>query len=139
MALVPDTERVVSDYLRSDPGVAAFTTSVRGSDPDTTDQPWVKVLQYDGSQIDTPDHLALSYLQLDCYAGKIGGQPEAVDLARAVRAALVEIHHAAHDNAVVTGARIDGFHRERDPSLTDEDGKDRQRVIIQARVWAHSV
>jgi hypothetical protein len=135
--LAPDAERVVSDYLRTHSAVAAYTTSIRGAAPDDTSHAWVKVTQLSGSQGDPPDHLIEHYFQFDCYAGKMGGQPEAVDLARTVRMALVEISRGSHSGAVVTRGRIDGFARVPDDQLNDDRGHARERVIITASVWMH--
>jgi hypothetical protein len=139
VVLAPDAERVVSDYLRTHPLITAFGARVRGSMPDTTELPWVRVLQIDARQgvNDTTFHLVDYYLQFDCYAGRTGGHPEASQLARTVSSVLARIGESSHSGAVVTGSRISGGFRSPDPTLTDEDGNDRERVIVSGVFWLH--
>jgi hypothetical protein len=132
--LIPYAEKLVSDHLRSYPGVEDLEARVRGTTPDTLDEPWVRVTMLDASQTDVPDHLVGFYFQFDCYAGKEGGQPEASLLARTVREALTNLEGTFTDGTV-SGVRINGQARIPDP---DADEPARERVILTATVYAHS-
>lgn len=127
---IPDGERIVSDYLRSTLGAR-----VVGQPPSNTATPWLKVVQLDARQApyDPVDHLVEFYFQVDCYAGKDGGQPEAKALGDDVRDALVGLR-GVQNGAVVTAARIAGHARI--PDATFEPA--RERMIVSARVWIHA-
>jgi hypothetical protein len=122
-------EKTVANYLRDDSAVADLVgRRVVSEQPDDTDSPWVLLTQLDGPQAasDPADHLREAYLQLDCYAGLEGGQPEAVAIADAVRKAIIRIDKAEHD-VVVTAGRING-----DSRVPDEAFKPwRQRTILR--------
>ena len=130
--MILDIERIVNDYLRGHPDVDA---RVRSNPPETTVDAWVqtRLLAAEEAGNAPVEHLVAYLLQLDCYAGRDGGQPEANDLARAVRAALTEMS-GVHGGAVVGGARIAGHIR-----LPDDDGFEpaRDREILTARIHAH--
>lgn len=132
--LIPDAEKVTSYYLRQHPAVVALDARIVGKTPSSTAAPWVRVTQLDASQDDTSqfDHLVEFYLQLDCYAGATGGQPEASLLARTVRAAVIDMP-GEHDDCIVTRARISGAARVPDQALEPA----RERVIVTAIVTAH--
>lgn len=134
-ALIPYFEKVVCDYLRDTPAVAALIgRRAVGKTPDQTFEPWVRVTLLDAT--DQPgsraEHLIEGFVQLDCYASSDNGQPEANLLARTVRAALRDMPGTRGD-AVVTGTKITGFAR-----LPDLDFKPaRERFVIDAQIWAH--
>lgn len=133
----PDVERIVSDALRADPAVAAIVgRRVVGKTPADTRQPWVRVTALDDAATD-PDteHLLGVLLQLDCYAGEDGGQPEAAALSRAVRYALRDLPHSEAAGAVVTAVR--NQRGARIPDTTEEPA--RERWIREAVVYIHPV
>lgn len=131
--LSPYIEKIVSDHLRSHADVQTLGARVVGKTPENTDTPWVRVTQLGGRDEDVPGHFVSYLVQLDCYAGKSGGQPEANLLQRTVRAALTEIG-GVHGDAVVSGAMVVNAAR-----IPDEDFEEaRERFALTANVWAHS-
>lgn len=132
--MIPNIEKIAGDYLRGHPDVAALGARVVGKPPSQTESPWVQLRQLDASDAPTSraEHLINYLLQADCYAGKEGGQPEAVLLARTVRAAL----HAmpgVRDGVVITSARFTGMAR-----IPDTDFESaRERVVLTATIHAH--
>jgi hypothetical protein len=133
--LIPDGKRIVADYLREDARVASFTSSVRTTSPSDTSHAWVKITQISALQApeDPTDHLIEFVLQFDCYAGKMGGPPEAADLSYAVRDALVALR-GSQNGAVVTAARI--LEHSDLPDETFEP--ERERMIVTSSVFMHS-
>lgn len=126
-AEIPDLERIASDHLR------ARSVRAVGKTPDVRDAAWVRVTQLDASQNGSPDHLVSFLLQFDCYAGETGGQPEAVQLGRTVRALLGDLP-GVHGTDVVTGVEITTHARVADTDLEPA----RERVIVTAEIWAHA-
>lgn len=127
--LIPDVEKVVGKYLRDN-----FGLRVVGKTPDNTDDSWVRLTKLGGPQTSEADHLVPFLVQLDCYAGADGGQPEAVTLGLEVRDALRQIGSYAHTGATVSGASVVN-----DARIPDDDFEPaRERVILTANVWAHS-
>lgn len=121
-----DAKRLVSEYLRD-----RIDTRVVGKPPDETDDPWVQVVVLGGPSR-VPDHLTSYTVQMDCYAGKIGGGPESRDIALAVREALADIA-GTYDQGVASGAAITGWNE-----LPDTDFEPaRDRMVVTATVWAH--
>lgn len=96
-----------------------------GKTPESLTAPWVRVTELDSPQVNQPDHLVEFMIQLDCYAGATGGQPEATNLARAVRAVLGTLPNA--------GVRMLGGPRGLDTDI--EPARDRK--IVVALVWLH--
>lgn len=132
---VVDMEKIASDYLRTRPAVEALSARVVGKTPSSTVDPWVRVTRLEATNDPSSkvEHLIAYLLQLDCYAGEEGGQPEANSLGRSVRAALVEMPGIV-GGAVVTSARIAG-----DIRLPDGDFEPaRERVVLTARIHAHA-
>lgn len=130
MTEVPDSEKVISKHLRKQ-------TEARlvGKTPENTDEPWVRLTLFDDPAIEgsRTDYAIEAYVQLDCYAGEDGGQPEANSLSREIRAAIVDMPNHEHaDAVVVSGATA---RRRRSPDATLQG---RERVIVMARVWMHS-
>lgn len=137
--MIPDCERIVSDYLRDHDAVVDTGARIVAHTPkeENRDEPWVRVTQLDAEDRSKPaDHLIEFYVQFDCYAGKEDGQPEAIRVMRAVRQALFELddlNHQDHD-AVVTGAQVTGGRR----GLADEFAPARSVYYLSATVWAHT-
>lgn len=132
--MIPDVEKLTADYLRTAPGIEALGARVVGKTPEKLSTPWIKLVQIDATNaaVSPPERLIEFALQLDCYAGSSGGQPEATLLARTARAALVSMPDASHDGAVVTSVRFSGMIR-----LPDADfEKARERVVLDVSVWA---
>ena len=132
--LAPYIEKLVSDHLRSHEAIVALGARVVGKTPESTAAPWVRVTQLDEGSDDTAGHLTEFLVQLDCYAGKDGGQPEANLLKRTVRAVLEDIHLAEHD-ATITGAKVISGIRLPDAEV---DKPARERFSLTTLVWAHS-
>lgn len=131
--LSPYIEKIVSDFLRSHDTIEALGARVVGKTPESTDTPWVRVTQLGGLDEDVAGHFVSYLIQLDCYAGADGGQPEANLLQRTVRAALTEIA-GVHGDAVVSGARVVNAAR-----VPDDDFEEaRERFILTVETWAHS-
>jgi hypothetical protein len=125
LTMVPDTERIVSDYLRTHADITALSTRIVGKTPDNKSTSWVRVTELSAPQVNQPDHLIEAMIQFDCYAGATGGQPEANTLARTVRAVLGTLPNA--------GVRILGGPRGVDTDL--EPARDYK--ILTALVWVH--
>lgn len=134
LTLTPNAEKVVADYLRAHPDVAAITGRIVEKTPNSMDTPWVRYTQLAKPAMGNhrSDHALSPYFQFDCYAGKDGGQPEASLLARTVRAALVELRGAI-GGAVITGVEIRGDSRQPDTQLDS-----RERFVLSAVVHLHS-
>lgn len=136
--MIPDAERAVSHYLLEDNDVTTLCgRRIVGKTPSTTDEPWVRATWL--AAMNDPripvDYLTTNMVQLDCYAGKDGGQPEAKLLARTVRASLDAMPAADNDDVEVTAVRFVGMVR-----LPDTDFEPaRERVILTAQVWAHAL
>lgn len=127
--MIPDCEKIVSDYLRDSLG-----KRVVGKPPSSTVDAWIQVTQLAAIQNDPADHLVEFYLQFDCYAGATGGQPEANLLARTVREFLIALNGTQAD-AVISVVRIAGDVRLPDTSFDPA----RDRRILSAHAWAHTV
>lgn len=132
--MIPDLEAVLTTYLE-DHALEVGATVVDET-PDDTRDPWVRLTLLDAPSTGVVDHLIPAFVQLDCYAGLVGddAHEQASLLARTIRAALVTIHEATHEGAVVTGARIDGYNRQPDDTA---DEPARERYIITATIWGH--
>lgn len=128
--MIYDAEKIVADYLRSDTGAR-----VVASPPDDKARAWVQLTEINAPQAaNSPvDHLVAHYMQLDCYAGVEGGVPEANALAGAIRESLVELRNNGDHGVVITGAHIEGSHRDRDLSFK----KARDRRVLTVTVWIH--
>lgn len=94
LTLIPDIERVASDYLRTHADIVALSTRIVGKTPDSKTTSWVRVTELDSPQVNHPDHLVEFMVQCDCYAGATGGQPEVKTLARTVRAVMGTLPNA---------------------------------------------
>lgn len=130
--MIPDIEKVVAKYLRA---AAGFNSRVVGKTPDSITDSWVRLTVLDGGQDpgSSADRNVAFLIQLDCYAGASGGQPEASTLARTVRSLIATIDTASHADAIVSGARITGYARIPDTGLEPA----RERFVLTATVWAH--
>lgn len=130
LTLVPDIERVASDYLRTHADIVALSTRIVGKTPDSKATSWVRVTKLDGPQVNQPDHLVEFMVQFDCYAGVTGGQPEVNTLERTVRAVLGTLPGTGG----VTGVQVLGGPRGLDTDLEPA----RDRAILTALIWAHA-
>lgn len=133
--MIPDPERVLTAYLTAP--LAVLGASVVDQTPDRTDDPWVRLTLLD-APARLPDHLISAYVQLDVYAGHDSGEDAHEDaslIARTIRDLLASdtIARAAHDGAVVTGSRVDGYQRLPDTAFEPA----RERYILTATVWMH--
>lgn len=122
-------DKVVADYLREVDGVPRVVVRT----PDNQSTAWVRLTRLAApSETEPIDHLIRFMFQLDCYAGKAGGYPEAQSLASTVRDALKAMP-GVHDGAVVTGTQCIG-----DAYLPDTDFEpDRERFSLTFYVWMH--
>lgn len=137
LTLIPDAEKLVSDFLRDDVDVAAIVgRRVVGKTPSSIAEPWVLLRQLGGPSDATSstDHLVAFYLQLDCYAGAAGGQPEANLLGRTIRAALKTMTGEILDGAVVGRVRINGDSRI--PDVAFEPA--RERRVVTTTIHMHA-
>lgn len=133
LATVVDIERLVSDYLRTHADIVALSTRIVGKTPESKTTSWVRVTELDSPDMDiSPVHVE-SMVQLDCYAGATGGQPEVNTLARTVRAVLTTLP-GTHPLGVVTGVRVQGGPRGLDTDL--EPARDRK--TLTAFIWNHA-
>lgn len=142
-AMIPDGEKLIGNYLREDARVEAAGARVVGKPPDDKTQPWIMLTQMNAqADPNTPDYLVTYHLQLDCYAGETGGQPEAKSLSRAAREALAELDGANQTlsdaiggTAVVSRVGFTGMIRLPDDGFEPA----RERVILDSRVTLHGV
>lgn len=124
----------MSRYLREHDAVEALGARVVAKTPDNVETAWIRVTQLDDRAVgdSRSDHLIEFMLQLDIYAGRNGGQPEASLLNRTVREALKEMP-GEHDDAVVTGVRFVSA-----PRIPDDQFEPaRERYARTIIVWAH--
>lgn len=129
--MIADIEKIVAGYLRDAPELGS---RVVGKTPSDLTDSWVRLTVINAPQDarSQADHLITFNLQLDCYAGSSGGQPEASLLARTVRELLIAIP-GTYEETVVSGARITSMARIPDTGLEPA----RERFILTATVWAH--
>ena len=136
--MIPFMEKILGDYLRSAPDVAAIVGDrVATKNPRTLDDPWVRVTVYDDPPTgrSSADHHIAFHVQLDCFAGKEGTQSEASLLARTVRSLLGEMVRHDFDGAALSGAKATGSR-----FLPDENfDPDMDRYVVTGIVWAHSL
>ena len=111
-----DIERLVSDYLRTHPDIIALSTRIVGKTPDDKSTSWVRVTELNGPSRDLAGWHIRSMVQLDCYAGATGGQPEANTLARTVIAVLQTLP-GSHTLGTVTGVEVLGGPRQLDDTF----------------------
>jgi hypothetical protein len=131
-----NAEAIVGSYLREHADLKALKARVLGQTPSTTDKPWVRITQQDLRNVTgtrKAEHLVAYWLQLDCYAGAKGGQPEAQALNAAVRAALVAITDASLAGAVATDVEFLS-----NPRIADDDFEPaRERFVLDAEIYMH--
>lgn len=125
-----NAEAIVADFLKEQASVAALAgTRIVAQTPSTTDKAWVRVTLLDPENktgIRRLEYLVGYYLQLDCYAGKTGGQAEAFALAQAVRDALVTAPGTTLGEAIITDAAPLSMPRSPDTDLSPA----RERFIL---------
>lgn len=127
---IPNAERVIADYLRSWSGIPRVVNKT----PDDQTDAWIKLTQLNApSETEPVDWLIRFMFQVDVYAGKDGGRPEANSLGAAVRAALKEIPGGT-DDAVVTGSSCVGDASVPDTSFTPA----RERKSLTFYFWMHA-
>lgn len=128
--MIPDVEAIVTPYLK-----AATKARVVGQTPNGTSASWVRVTQLDAPSVgDSRTERLIEWMgQFDCYAGRDGGQGEASELTRTIRAALVAMPGAALEGATVTGVRIVSCPRIPDTDLEPA----RERYALTAVLFVH--
>lgn len=132
VATIPDIERIVSDHLRSYPGIGA---RIVGKTSDETDTAWVRVTELHAQSAHRSDHLIDFLVQCDCFAGKTGGQPEVNTIARTVRKALLEMHSTSQGGAQIAGVIVDTGPRD---LSSDVDTPGRDTKSLTATIYAHA-
>jgi hypothetical protein len=134
---VPDAEALVTAYLKDQGSVEDLGARVVGVPPDDKSTPWVQVLQIDYPAVEghRSEHLLEWLGQLDCYAGKEGGQAEASALARGVREAIRVMADQAFEDVVVTGHRVISA-----PRLSDDavESTGRVRYPLTVAIYLHA-
>jgi len=132
-----DAKAIVRSFLLDRPAIKGLKARVVGKTPDSTEQPWVRITLIDPQNrtgINRVEHLVSYYLQFDCYAGASGGEPEAFELAKAVRSALVEdLPDSVLEEAVVTDVVAISMHPMPDTDLDDA----RDRFILDVEICMH--
>lgn len=135
--MTPDVLGVVVAYLKDHPdigGAGVKVQTVGGQRPG----PWVRVTLLadpptDGGIADV--HVA-ALVQFDCYAGAEpvnNTAPNASALSRLARASIRDMPHAAHDEAVVTGAESSSAY------LPDDSGEPAlERFVLTSTIWMRS-
>jgi hypothetical protein len=133
-----NAEAIVADFLKEQAPVAALVgTRVVAQTPTTTDKAWVRVTLIDPQNktgIRRVELLVGYYLQVDCYAGKTGGQAEAFALAQAVRDALVSAPGTTTGGALITDAAPLSMPRSSDTDLSPA----RERFILDIELTIRS-
>lgn len=128
--MIPDSERLVGQYLRQHPDMVALSARVVGRTPSDTRGAWLRVTQLDARDVSSGiDHLISFLLQIDAYAG---GQGEVWTLARTAREALRGMP-GVRDGGTVTAVTFAGMARIPD---TDFDPA-RERVSMTIDVHVH--
>lgn len=135
MALIPDIEALLGDYLRGHPGVAALQARVSVQTPSNfKTRPWVKLTLLDAPDRSAgTDWLIEPMVQLDCYASETGGTAEANLLARTVREALRTVPQDGLAGATTSQARVFGMLRRPDGDFEPA----RERYILTATIPVH--
>jgi len=132
--VIPDAEKIVSDYLRGHASITPLSTRFVAHTPPEgkRDTSWVRVQELADPYTNGVAHLVEFTLQLDVYAGESGGQPEVKSIAGTVRAALEGLP-GKYGTDVITGVRVNGGPRRTDPDLKHRDCK-----TMTISVWAHA-
>jgi hypothetical protein len=133
LALMPDVEAVIGDYLRDLDEVGA---QVVGHQPSKTTEPWIRLTVIDARTLtgSTTEYAYDCYVQLDCFAGS-GGQEEASLLARRARAALASLTEPGTvlEGVTVNGVAFTTFARQ--PDTAFEPAK--ERYVVAAEISLH--
>jgi hypothetical protein len=133
-----DMERITGDYLRSDADVSALGARVSGQLPKTFTNPWIRVTQLDAANATANlrvEHLVSYLMQFDVYAGEeaTNAQAQASQLARTMRAALIDMQDTTIEGAVISGVEV-----RNDARLPDLDfSPPRERRVLTVEIWAH--
>jgi hypothetical protein len=130
--VIVEAEKVIGKWLRSQQDTRVVHEPPPGNNRATA---WVYLFQLNAtdSARGGVDHFITALMQLDCYAGKDGGVPEALALGVEIRAALKALEGEVYEGAVVTHVEIVGHRRLPDTSLEPA----RQRVILTAAIRMH--
>jgi len=121
-----DIEKLLTEYLKDE-----TEHRIVGEVPASTGTAWVKVVLLDTDDRTRPtDYLLRYFVQLDCYAGKDGGQGEAQGVAADVRAAIMDLPQADVD-ATVTCVIMRGPRRVPDTAFETA----RQRYVLEAELY----
>lgn len=134
--MIPDSQRIVADFLREN-GIRAAVKP-----PSSTKTSWVMVTEIAAPQMpgSPADAIVTFIMQLDCYAGEdvrgeIHGAPEANDLCRTVRDLLQALPQEEIADADVSAVRVTNQFPQR-----DEDYKPaRDRWILDIAMTARSL
>lgn len=133
MDVLPDVELIVGKYLRSHPDISV---KVGSRLPANFADAWVKFTQLNATNHPTSpvEHLVIYDMQFDCYGSSgSNSQTEASALARAVRAALVDLPNQDLDDVVVTQAVVTSHIRLPDQAFEPY----RERYIVDCEIRAH--
>lgn len=133
MSELLNAEKLIADHLRGVEALDALGVRAVAKTPEKTDAPWVKITQIDAP--DDPDgaiERAIDYyLQLDIYAGKDGGQPEATRINGLVRASL----KALQDSTLAGTAVVSRVRFVSNPRVPDTDFEPaRERFVLDGRL-----
>jgi hypothetical protein len=135
--MIPNGQRVISDYLRGHADVEAVVSRVVAKPPDEGQRSiaWVMFTLLSAPQVENypPDWLVEFYFQLDVYAGATGGLPEIWSIATAVRRAIVQMPENGVEDAVCTRTKIYGFNPQPDTDMEPA----RERFVMTASAWLH--
>jgi hypothetical protein len=134
--VIPDGQKIVSDYLRGHSLLSALDLRIVGHPPENTDDPWVFVLETAAPERPNlrGDHVVDFWFDLNCYAGVDGGLPEVVYIKRAVREAINQMPASSHDGAVVSRTKVGDGMRLDDPHFDPP----RERYVLSAMITMHS-
>lgn len=131
-----DGDKLLGKFLRDHAQITALIgRRVVVDTPKDTSDPWIRYTLLDAPNATRAqfEHLIAFLMQLDCYAGATGGQPEAKSIAITARELITGELIGSHPDGVVTGSRILGHIR-----LPDQDFEPpRERVILTVEFWAH--
>ena len=99
LRLLPDVERAVVQFLRASSDVSALVSQRVSTElPGSPTYPYVTVRLITGAEI-IREHFDAQQIQVDCWADS---KASAALLARTVRAAVLTMRSATHDQSVVT-------------------------------------
>jgi hypothetical protein len=136
--VIPDIENIVCNYLRSESSVQALNARIVQKPPAKKLDPWVEVYKLDDRDETRakPEWFLSFMVQFDCYPGQGrdpdgegGGPPQAIALARTVRAALKKLEDTIEGGQVFKWVQVAGGPRLHDEAL--------DRELLTATFWVH--